>query len=352
MLPYYLLVGIPILLSLLNYKDDYRIVNRKFPLFVFFTFFIVLLSLRSVHCGVDLLNYKMKFESSDSVSVLSLFDFSIIEPGYDLFAYLCKSLIGDFQIFLCICALISIVPIMFLYLNEAEHNLLTIALFLGIAPFTMFFSGLRQSIAIGISAICYMLCKKNKLFLFLLLVFVAFLFHQSAIIILLMYPLMHIRITKKWILSVAALFTLFLIFNKQIFGVLISINQKYESRYVISDAGSYTFLIMLLILTVFAFVIPEDDEQIFGLRNMLVLSLLLQCFAPVNTVAMRLNYYYLIIIPLLIPKIIDNSRERYKQVAFISTYVFIAFFIFWFFKEAYTGSNYLRAFPYIPFWSE
>ena len=352
MLAYYLLFTIPILLSFLNYDDDRLIANKRFPLLVFFGLFIVLLSLRSVQCGVDLFNYKMKFENADSVSVLSLFDFSMIEPGYDWFSYICKSFIGNFQIFLCVCALISVVPITVLYLKETEHNLLTIALFVGIAPFTMFFSGLRQSIAMGLGAICYMLCKKNRLISFVILVFVAFLFHQSSIIMLLMYPLTHIRITKKWIFPIAVIFALCLIFNKQIFGVLISMNHKYESRYIIADIGSYTFLVMLLILTVFSFVIPEDDEEIFGLRNMLVLSLLLQCFAPINTVAMRLNYYYLIFVPLLIPKIIDNSRERYKQVAFISSYVFFAFFIIWFFKEAYTGSNYLQAFPYIPFWSE
>ena len=349
--PYYLLIGLPMLLSGMRYRDNNRIFNKRFPLFMFFVIFLVMLSLRSVECGTDLLTYRNKFQYAQVISLKSLFDLSLSEPGFSLFISFNKLLSESFQFFLFSCAIVSVVPIMAVYLKETNHNILSIALFVSVAPFTMFFSGLRQSIAIGIGAICYSFCKKDKFVPFLLFVFLAFLFHQSAIILLLMYPLTHVKITKKRIVPIIVLYAICMRFNKEIFSFLLGLNPKYESRYVISETGSYTFLILLLLLTIYSFIILRDDaDEVVESRNLLVLSLFLQCFAPVNTVAMRLNYYYLIFIPIIIPQIIDHCKNRYRNVANFSLVVFIVFFILWFFKEAYTGADVMHAFPYIPFW--
>ena len=349
MLPYFALIGLPVLLSLIPYNDNNKVFNKRFPLLVFFVFLIVMLSLRSVHCGIDLTNYKYKFMHSDSINFVSLI--TSREFGFRLLMFVCKIATNNFQFFLFVCAILSVGPIAVVYLKNTKRNILTIALFVGIAPFSLFFSGLRQSISLGIGALCYYFCEKRKLIPFLLLVLAAYTFHQSAIILLLMYPLMHLKITKKWIIPITAVFIICFIFRTQIFDILLNLNKRYADLYEVVHTGSYTFLILLILLTIFSFIMIKDsDIDFFGLRNILVFTLLLQCFASAGTVAMRLNYYYLIFIPIMIPNVIDNARIRYRQIAKISHYVFVIFLIFWFFKEAYTGSNLLHIFPYIPFW--
>ena len=353
MFPYYFLIGFPMLLSLVPYRDDRKVFNKRFPLLVFFLIFITLLSLRHVTCGVDLMTYRLKFHHPVPIHLLSLFDFSVKESGFLLFTAICKKTTNSFQFYLFLCALLSLVPIMVLYLKESNHSLLTIALFVGIAPFSMFFSGLRQSIAMGIGAICYFCCKNKKPVPFLILVFLAFTFHQSSIVLLFMYPLMHLRITKKWLPLVVGVFAVCFVFRNQIFGFALHFSDKYESRYVISQTGSYMYLLLLLLLTIYSFVMLKDSEfDAFGLRNILVFTLILQSFALSNSVAMRLNYYYLIFIPLLIPKVVDSARTEFRQIAKVSPGVFVCFFILWFFKEAYTGADILQVFPYVPFWSQ
>ena len=52
-------------------------------------------------------------------------------------------------------------------------------------------------------------------------------------------------------------------------------------------------LILFALFTVFAFIIPDEliiDKETTGLRNFLLLSLVLQMFAPLHSLAMRLNY--------------------------------------------------------------
>ena len=353
MLPYFFLIGFPLLLSLGSYGDDRRLFSKKVPLLVFFLILIALLSMRNVTCGVDLITYRYKFNHPGSLTLSSLFDFSQTEPGFRLLSAVCKRTFNNFQIFLLVCALLSMIPIMVLYLKESNHSILTIALFVGLAPFSMFFSGLRQSIAIGIGAICYFYCKEKKPISFLILVFTAYLFHQSAVILLFMYPLMHVRITKKWTIPLAALLAVCFVYRVRIFGAMLSVNDRYENIYTISRTGSYTYLFLLLLLTIYSFVMLKDSEfDSFELRNILVFTLIMQSFASVNSVAMRLNYYYLIFIPLLIPKVADGARTELRQLARVSTVVFVCFFFFWFFKEAYTGADILQVFPYVPFWAQ
>ena len=352
MFPYFFLIGFPLLLSLGSFGDSRSLFSKKTPLFMFFLILIVLLSLRNVTCGIDLITYRYKFNHPGSLTISSLFDFSLTEPGFRLLSAVFKKTFNSFQLFLAVCALLSMVPIMVLYLKESNHSILTIALFVGLAPFSMFFSGLRQSIAIGIGAICYFLCKDKKPISFLIMVFVAYLFHQSAIILLFMYPLLHLRITKKWLPLTALVFAVCFVFRNQIFGYALRVSDRYENRYVIAQTGSYMYLLLLLLLTVYSFAMLKDQEfDAFGLRNMLVFSLILQCFAMSTSVAMRLNYYYLIFIPILIPKVVDSARTEFRQIAKLSAVIFVCFFFFWFFKEAYTGTDILHIFPYVPCWA-
>ena len=105
---------------------------------------------------------------------------------------------------------------------------------------------------------------------------------------------------------------------------------------------------------IFSFVLPENDmmdKEKIGLRNLLFLRTILQIFAGINSVAMRLNYYYLIFIPLLIPRVINNVSEKNRKPAYFSYLIMVGFFTFWYFYRAYTTADILRVYPYYPMWS-
>ena len=124
----------------------------------------------------------------------------------------------------------------------------------------------------------------------------------------------------------------------------------YQDNMVVS--GANTMLVLFLVFTVFAFLIPDEsalDSETIGLRNFLLLSVVLQMFVSLNSVAMRTNYYYIIFIPLLLPKIISSSSERWSHVALLARHVMVVFFLLYFFYNAYTGES-LDVVPYHFFW--
>ena len=67
---------------------------------------------------------------------------------------------------------------------------------MGLPVFLLNFSGLRQAIAMGITALSFNFIKEKKPVQFILLVILASLFHKSAIVFLAMYPIYNIKLDK------------------------------------------------------------------------------------------------------------------------------------------------------------
>ena len=83
------------------------------------------------------------------------------------------------------------------------------------------------------------------------------------------------------------------LFNEQIFsvlGILLESFTGYDAS--ITQTGAVTMLLLFAAFAVFAFLTPNDDAieiETIGLRNFLLLSVVLQMFAPLHTIAMRMN---------------------------------------------------------------
>ena len=350
MWPYYVLVFSPIVLSYIKIKGIDEEKHKKRTIVFFFVMLLALLALRAPTIGRDLFNYRFIFERCNKTGWQGIGSF-FSEPAWFVFNKLIGIFTSQYQWLLIISALVTVIPILYVYMDEIEYPVLTISVFVTMTIFIMLFSGLRQAVAISLGMIAFEFTKKHKLIPYLLIVFLAFLFHKSAFMLLFMYPIYHRRITRKWLWAILPITILVFIFNKPIFTFLTAfIAEFYEGS--VHDTGAYTMLILFVIFCVFSFVIPDEsklDRNTIGMRNFLLLATVIQMFAPLNSLAMRMGYYYTIFIPILLPKIIKASSVRMKQVAELSKYVMIVFFVAYFFINA-PKTNALDIFPYRFFW--
>lgn len=358
MYPYYILVTIPIVFNLViaNFIDKEK--NNKLTICVFFSLFFLLLALRSDEIGVDLVNYKYYFNTLKNAAWENIFSKTDIEPGFVIFCKIFIDLGVNFQMFLVVVAAFELIPIMLLYKNETLDSLLEILLFLNIGIFSMFFSGLRQSIAISLGTVAYRCLKKQGVvstILFFLVVLIAISMHKSAFILLLMPFLYYPKFTKKSLFFILPILFIIFVFKRQIFNFILKLLPKDYAEYGLSDTHSYGMLILYILFTMLSFFVVDEqkaDKELFALRNFAILSICIQCFAPINTVAMRFNYYYIIFIPLLISRSMKYSRNEIKTEILLSIrYVLIGFSFLWFFYNAYTSVDILNIFPYQFFWS-
>lgn len=380
MIPYLILLFAPLLFSvfaittqkqvygrkwILRVGLDKKIRNDSLLLPVFFFIFFLMLALRDETIGRDLANYKYYFERFSSFGLNR-----VLQEKWDTLYWLLNWLVGqftdDYQWFLVIVAAITVWPIAKIYSEDREHGFLKIILFVNMSSFVMIFSGLRQALAISIGLMAYRCVREKKIFWFLVYALASVGFHYTGFIVFAFYPLYHITIRKKDLYVIVPVILLIFIFNKPIFSLIAQmLNSVLGERYdtSIEETGSYTMLILFALFAILAFVFPDEDrmdKETLALRSFLLATVALQCFAPVHSWAMRMNYYFIIFLPILIPKILRytnrqvGSALRYGSVAWWTEIVLIAFFALYFLYNVYigcqTGVSALDTYPYVPFW--
>lgn len=334
-----------------NYKIGYEKKNKRMLLF-FFVFLTILVMLRHESIGTDTRNYIYYFNKISNMDWITIGK-QYREVGFSYFIKVVSLFSKEKQFFFAVVAIGVFCMLYPTYKRLCVDSSLTIVLFCIMPTFVMMFSGIRQMIAIGIGFIAYELVRQKRVFPFIVVVCLAMTFHTSAFMLIFMYPIYHAKITKKWLWFVIPLLITTFILNKQIFSILGLILERYtDYSATIVKTGAYTMLILFGIFMVISYVIPEEsrlDEETIGLRNFLLVSVAIQLFAPLHTIAMRMNYYYIIFIPLLLPRIIGYRSRRWCQGAIVIRNMMVLFFLVYFFMNAYRGSN-LKVFPYHFFW--
>ena len=336
-----------------GYNIDYKKKNKA-ALALFFILLTVLVMLRHESVGSDTRNY-MRFFGDFSTMDWPRVGYRSAEPGFSWFNKVVSLFSKQPQFFLAAAGLTVSALIYPTYRRLCVDTSLTLVLFCTMSTFVMMFSGIRQMLAIGIGFIAYEFTRQKKLFPFVLMVALAMTFHTSAFMLVFLYPIYHARITRKWLYAVVPVLATVFVFNKPIFSVLALILEQY-TKYdgSIEETGAYTMLVLFVAFAVFAYIIPDEsnmDDETVGLRNILLLALAIQIFAPLHTLAMRMNYYFIIFIPLILPKIIACRSERWDQVAVWGRHIMVVFFLAYFFITAYGGGG-LNVFPYHFFWEK
>ncbi len=370
MIPYVLLMFFPLMFSLVMFSKrngkmtvalggNREILNHSFMLPMFFVVLITLLSLRDETIGRDLIKYKYYFEQISTLKFGELY-LSELDFLYVLLAWIVSRFTDSFQIFLTVVAIITVVPIAIVYCEDRQNGFLKLILFMNIPTFVMIFSGLRQALAITMGLVAYEFVKRKKLIFFLLFAFVAMGFHHSAFMVFFFYPLYYASFRKKHLWFIVPIVLFIVIFNRPVFTALTFVlsflfGEKYTAT--TDSTGAYTMLILFGLFAVFSYVLPEEekmDKEALGLRNLLMMAVILQCFAPVHALAMRMNYYYIILIPILIPKLFRYSKTSFKEVVPFAKAVLIVFFVCYYLITTYnscqTGISSLDTYPYVPFW--
>ena len=170
----------------------------------------------------------------------------------------------------------------------------------------MNFSGLRQAMAIAITFAAFEMIKQRKLVWFILLVLLAGTFHGSAFIFLIAYPLYFFRFNRG--ASTATIFVPIIVyaFRRPLFDVLSKI---FKDNAVVDNNGSITLFIIFWLIYVFCIIFGhEKDDLEIGTRNLFLMACICQAFGNVYNTAMRVGYYFMIYLTLLLPRLIENSQ--------------------------------------------
>ena len=311
-------------------------------LFLFLSILIPSLfeGLRNVDVGTDMLGYGSQWfeymDEKDSVWNM-LGSAQTPEYAYHSLIYVCKKISPNIHLFMTVCALIKMSSVVaFAYkMKDSISSILFLFSYYCFFYVTSF-SMMRQGIAIAICIYSLSYFMNHERIKFLIAIFVAYLFHNSAILMALLIPIFYLRNYKyKYpIILGGSLFvylSIGLIFNL----VLMTPLFKSEMADLYLDSGvpsaKTNILISLVFIgyTLYLYRFSEDDinERVYYSLATSSLTLFFLLLSSFIEVAFRMSYY-MFIVSVCVMLLFMNNSIKYKR---IEMYSFVSLFLLHFY---------------------
>ena len=311
--------------------------NNKYIDFVFITLWL-LIGMRDINIGRDTWGYVGEFHNSTSLQFIS--GKKLDEPLYVYFEFIIRQITSNYHVFL-MCASASICfairAIMKKYFTMSYEVIASICIYtlLGILSFNM--AGIRQTIAMSLGIFAFIFINDGKWKTSLLLIAIAYLFHNTAILLLVLLPLHFIKVDKTativaFAFIVVSIMAPYLV-RGFIGGVIESDNTHYSGYDLSAEGQSLTAFFLQLILVGIAFFrrkqipLPVETKRMFFM--MAYIGLAFQATSGVLFEMFRVSFYFcmfdIVLVPLALSTF-NGSGSKFIKTAFILcclVYIFI-----------------------------
>lgn len=315
--------------------------TRQRDFYILFTGLILILisGLRSIWVGTDDTSIYANYFIENSVKSYSeIWKEEGKDPFYYIFNKFIANIFGDdFQIFLIIVSIIFVGSTCHIIRRESKNPLVSFIVLLSFGFFFFSMNGIRQSLAISFILLSYIPLKERKLWRFIVLVIIASLFHKTALIFMIFYPIVNLKLNKYTIGLYILLTIACLLRGEQILSSITESASAVDERianYKIGNGLTYSGFIQLLLIAILAFsyfkrtIAVNKNNQI--LYSLLIISIIFQSMAVIIAEMFRVAMYFSIFIILLLPEVfaaVPHNNRKLVSVGICSLFLFYFFFM-------------------------
>lgn len=290
----------------------------------------VILATFRYNIGYDYGSYIWGYNNSFDITYESIIEgYEVGDPiAYYLITKFATVFHSD-RAFLMILAILSLIPGVSYILREwDDKNIQPMVIFIFLFnPFIFSFSACKQGIALSILMFSLKYVYDRKPIKFALCVAVAFLFHSTAIVFLLVYFFLNhkgdLSTLKKMLIVVGCL--LFIINLQWVLGNIMG--GRYEGYAIDSVEGRnrsfWLYTLIAFIFLLFRTKLVAIDKRNELLIMMMVVGAILQYLGFFNAFAKRIGEYFLMAQVFLIPQCIYLFAENSKKLANLLIVVYV-----------------------------
>ena len=314
---------------------------------------VIIIGLRHYDIGIDTSGYYDNYKTYSNTSfssVLKDIDISNSEFGFAFINILFNKLSFSWNAFCIVLATLYIYPIFKLIQNKSANIYFSILMFLLCGSFFFSMSTIRQSVAIGLTIIAYLLYEK-KIYWGLLFLPLAVTIHNSAIVAIIPYILMLLPLNKKsfwlWLIIAGGIIVFFKDFLQSVFmSALEASGREYNEV----DTGGNLQELFFILTYILPYLISSNLDAFLKNNKFFIISLLLSLiFLPVfsiNPAFNRLYFYFSIYLVVLIPNIF-SSLPKYNTIRNIGELSYILAYLL---TLGYYLNPNVHIIPYKFFW--
>ena len=327
--------------------------NRGRRSFIICSMLILFLesALRHRLIGTDLIGYLNSYELYSYYSfdeIIKLYttpDFK--DPTYYVTGWLVSQVFENEQWWVAIISALYIGSITWLIYRESKIPLLSIVMFVSLGYYSFGFAGLRQIIAIAIIVFSFHFLKERKAIPFILMVILASLYHQSALIFLLMYPIANVKLGKYHFVAAIVMLVVFYAFREQLLSFLADTlqSERYQG-YTSGEANTLSMTGFIIQVAIFIYnlfyykkVIRNNKDAII-LYNLAFMGVIFQLYSSFIAEMFRISMYFSIFNIILVP--LATMEEDNPKTRKMMTFVVLLILLLNTFKNGIT--------PYMFFW--
>lgn len=333
------------------YNKKGNLTPNKFFWFISMGILIFVMGFRDLSVGVDGRSYLKIYNNINSLGIFEYYQHYIHEPGYVIFNRLIYLIFDDFQWVIILSSVFIIYGFYKAIEYEIENISLPLAVFLfSTTQYYYYFGIIRLGMAVSIVVVAYRFIIENKKKKYILSVFLATMFHYSALFALGLIFLTQSKreiFQKKNIIIITIIVPLAFSFVN--FFIFPFIEASRYQHYVQSSPGiSFGFLpwmpfLILFLLHYNSFVRTSKHYQFYF--YLYVMRIVTEAFSPFIGIA-RMFWYVNLSICFLLPATIKIYKNKYiKLFLFFVTIFFSVVYLF----HAYLSLNSGRGPTMIPY---
>lgn len=255
--------------------------------------------------------------------------------------------------FLLVVSLIFAVSICVLIYRYSKEPVISFICVLTLGLFYFSMAGLRQIIAMSICFFAYKYIRERKPIKFLILLTIAYFFHNTAIIFLMAYPLARMKIGLKQIIALLIVFLIGIFYKSQIMHFIFEVLkweriETYQNREItLSLSGFFIQLAVLVFCLYYYRDTVEKDKDDLSLYNMVFIGAMFQSLTVVIAEFFRISMYFSSFNIILIANAI-MSEKNIKIRALVYFIVCVLLLAYYFVFSYDSGGIY----PYKFFWEQ
>lgn len=313
MIPYLLLLLFVVVVAYLGRRAGNEVV-RRISIGAVMLALVAFAGLRDSAVGTDTGTYVRQFRFSESFATVAERG---NEVGYGLLRWLARNISESYSVLLLMIAAIVVACYVPTIVKLTRRYETALFLFITLGVYTFFFNGARQGIAAAICFAALPFLLERRLIPYLLMVALAALFHQTALIALALYPLASQRVhwTRLVALGVA---TVVLVVFLQVFVDFAAalLDDKFAAYAIEGEGGGQVWVAFLLGQGVMLYLFKDtvrDPEGHYGrLLNIYLIGLvpaLASTLSGVNPSGLlRLHLYFSSVAILMWPMVFLQFR--------------------------------------------
>ncbi len=294
-------------------------------------------ALRGKTVGVDILSYFLGFETDARWTVSEILNAGpnytqSRDPVFHIFLHFLSFISKDPQIMLVVIGLLVAIGFSVFVYHQKGSVLVFYILFITLRIFPFTLSGLRQAMAMAFVFLAFAALQNRRTVWFLILTVLSGLFHESAYIFLLAFPLVKFKSTMMvGVCTIAAALINLVTKNRLVAGVVTNLFggrfASYASTAIGADfEGGATYLFYFMLFAIIMLFYPilkqsyKDTGEMFRLALVAMMFILIGFGMP-NM--FRIAYYFVFALLGFVPRLIERMFEPKMRIVVIALIVLL-----------------------------